>query len=172
MKFGWVLAALTVTAAVLLAVRHKIYPNPSKEDPMAREEWLENAKKFSGRYQSLAKAIGAGNRHLAQKHMDVWRDQAGELCNLRRFLDSLCAEKPDPLDAAAALLRTLEHWGVQHHVLDDVFTITREQEALYLFDDAYEPGEQARVVRPAWWIQTEERLVCIETGAAEIVYQE
>lgn len=172
MKYGWILAALPVGAALFLMVRHKLRQKTAQEELQAKEELLTNIKRFSGCFHPLFQAVQGENIKRAQKHLDIWKQQASGFEHLERFLDSLSRAEKSPLDSAASLMEAWECWGIHHDPAGSVFTIAREHEALYLFDDVYQPGDQARVTRPAWWVRTEDRLICIETGIAEIEYQE
>jgi len=171
MKYGWLLAALPVGTAVFLAVRRKTRKQRELEELKAKEELLTNIKQFSDCFLPLFQAVQSENSKRAQKYLDIWKQRASNLVHLGHFLDSLSGTGKSPLDIAASLVEAWDRWGIHHDPVGSVFTITREHEALYLFDDVYEIGDPARVVRPAWWVRTEDRPVCIETGIAEIEYQ-
>lgn len=172
MKYSWILSTLIAGAALFLVVRHKARKRYELEELRAKEELLMNIKQFSGCFHPLFQAVQTKNMKHAQKYLDNWKQQASGFENLGRYLGSLSVGKKSPLDSAVALMEVWRSWGIQYDLPGSLFSIMREHEALYLFDDVYEIGDQARVVRPAWWVRTQDHLICIETGIAEIEYQE
>ena len=172
MKYGWILAVLPAGIALLLLARQKAKKQEALRELRAKEELLTNIKQFAGCFHSLSQAVQTKNASRAQRHLDKWKQKAAGLENLEHWLDSLSGQKEDPLTEAASLMETWKRWGICSDSPGDLFQITQEHEVLYLFDDVYNIGDQARVDRPAWWVRNGERLICIETGVAEIEYQE
>lgn len=168
MKHGWLLAVLPLVAALYLAVRRNTQKKREFEELKAKEELLSNIKQFSGYFHPIFQAAQMQNIQRTQKHLDNWYRQAAGFKSLKHYLDPLFGSEKSPLDIAVSLMEIWTRWGIQHDFPGSLFSIADKHEALYLFDDVYETGEQARVVRPAWWIQTEDRIFCIETGIAEI----
>lgn len=170
MKYLWILAVLllAVLLILILLLRRKSSRNTPGEEAEAKAALTENIKQFSGCFQPLFQAVQAKNTSRAQKYLGLWKERTADYPALSGFFDSVCAAQADPLENAKAWIQTLERWEIRHDLPGSSFTITREHDALYLFDDVYQVGDSASVVRPAWWIQADGQLICIETGAAEI----
>ena len=168
MKYIWVLAALAVGGTALWILRSKTKSKASDEEWAAREELIGNVRRFSGCCQTLLMAVQTQNALLIQKKLDAWKKRMVEMPAICGYFEKLCAARATPLETAIDWLSTLERWGIQHGEIDSVFTITNDYEKLYIFDDVYPMGAEAKVIQPAWWLRTEDRLICIETGAAEI----
>lgn len=167
MKHLWICTTLVVCSAALilyLKKRHK----KSKEEIRAKQELLDHVKQFSGCFQPLFDAAESGNPLLAQKMLDSWKMRMTDCTVLESYFRKLSIKDKDPLDGAKEWIQVLEQWGVRHDMVGTVICITKAHEMLYLFDDVYTLGSSARIVRPAWWLQTGDELICIETGGAEI----
>jgi len=167
MKYLWILAIILLAAVLFLLLRRRPSLKISAEELAAKDELLNNAKQFSGCFQALLQAVQESNAPLVQVLLDVWKQQTAEFSMLGSVFDAVCCGD-DPISNANAWLKTLSSWGIVHDTPGTLFTITAEQETLYLFDDVYGPNTQAKVVRPAWWIQEADLLICMETGGAEI----
>ena len=167
MKHIWVCAALILcSAAVILYLKKG--QKARKEELQAKQEILDHVKHFSGCYQPLFDATESGNLLLTQKLLESWKARMNGHAALESYFDKLSIKEKDPLEGAKKWIRVLERWGIRHDLPGTIINITKDHEKLYLFDDVYALGASARVVRPAWWLETEEERICIETGGAEI----
>lgn len=166
-KYLWVPMVLLMTALLVVYRRHDAASKAAVQ--AAKTALLDNIKRFVGCFQPLMEAVQDKNVPLARKIMELWGKRSVNFPELHRYLEALQTAEPDALSAAKTWIRTLESWGIRHDTVGEVFEITKEQETRYFFDDIYEYGNRARVVRPAWWTDGEDAYsVCIETGAAEI----
>ena len=167
-RYLWIPALLLALALLLLFLR-KLWKAAHPDSTKAKEDLMQHIRHFAGLYNPLFQAVESQNSRRAEKYLNIWEKQANDLENLRLFLKALRRQADDPLVCADALLTMLEIWGIDHDSAGYIIPVTKEQEALYLFDDVYQMGDQARIVRPAWYLVTEDRLICIETGTAEII---
>lgn len=168
MKHVWILAVLAVGGVALWALHRKNAQQVSDGEEEAKTEMLKNIKRFSGCCQSLLMAVQEQNSSLTQRNLAAWKKRMSDFPALCAYFEALCVSGKTPLETATVWLETLERWGIQHSERGEVFSVSCEHEALYVFDDVYSTGAEARVVQPAWWLQVEDHLICIETGAAEI----
>ena len=167
MKFLWIPAMLLVVGLLWLIRRSSVRRTLARE-LAAKEELLANIKRFSGCFQSLLEAAQAQNAPLTQKILDIWAKRMTDYPALRVYFEMSCASCKNPLQCAGRWIEKLKSWEIRHDIPGTVFSISETHEKLYLFDDIYTMGADAKVLQPAWWLEAEDKLLCIETGTAEI----
>lgn len=157
---------LLIFAVVLIAI--KILK--ARNEYRAKEEFWSCVYKFSGCFQPLADAVAQKDLKVTRKLLASWNRRSKGTLYLHKFYCSV-TELPGSdreLEAAARWLEKVEEWGMRHEKKGTLFAVTPEAEALFFFDDGYEPGDSAVVMVPCWYYVQDGTKRCIEKGIARI----
>lgn len=151
--------------AVLLSKREKGKHQKRLDD--ARRELYAKLMLFCGYFQPLEDACLQEDRDMAEKVLSIWKKKMQDLKALNGLWDEIYRENEDILQCGREWLALLAQFGIMHDACGEIY-IRPEQRALYIFDDVYELGDRAVIIRPAWYYEQDGYMRCIEQGLAKV----
>lgn len=138
-----------------------------KRQDDAKTELYAELMCFSGYFQPLEDACLQEDSELTEKVLSVWKKKMQNLKALNELFDKILEGNEDIIQCGREWLAALSRFGIMHDVCGEI-CIRPEQRALYIFDDVYELGDKAVIIRPAWYYDQDGYTRCIEQGIAKV----
>lgn len=154
-----------VIAGVVLWAFHRKRRNEKIE--LAKNDMLEHFLDFTGYYQVLYDAVTSGDANTVGKILDVWKKRMEGIPHLQVLFLRIAHNKKGKCYAGRKWLDTLYTWGIIQDNHSE-FSISETNQNFYLFDDVYEIGDIAVIIKPAWIYKDGTILKCIEQGTARV----
>ncbi len=138
-----------------------------KAESLAKEDMTAHLAVFAGYYQALYDAVANEDTDTAAKVLDVWKKRMDRMPCLQIYFSYIYNGQKGKCYAGGKWIAVLHSWGImQDHRKE--FSVSSDEQELYVFDDVYETGDMAEVIVPAWFYDDGEHLKCIERGAAKV----
>lgn len=153
-----IIAILATALIVYLLCRYgRRKRKRSAAETAAKEVFLENVRSFADCLQPLYEAVEQGDHEETAAIMEELEIRMSDFPALSSFMHK----------NGEQWLIQAERWGVCHDRSGDEFGITWEARKRYIFNDVFDEGARARVIRPAWYLREDGS--CLQKGSAAIL---